>query len=409
MKKAVILGASLMLAFAASAQVVAVKEIANSFKTNSGAAEQALKDMQPYLQNPETNVDPATWVVAAKAGVAVYDHIYLQGTLGNVPNDDAKRKAGRSLNSAYEYLYTALPLDSVADAKGKIKTKYSKDIIKMLRDNYNGLKQAGIWLYEAGDYPGAAKSWEYYIQLPNQPFMEKSGLVADNDTIQGQLMSYQSLALLLDKRYPEALEVARRVRKTGYDSMDVYRYGLAAAQEVADTAAIIEFATEGAARFGAEDNELNFIGNLINVAMARNDAASAEKLVDQALISCSPENIRQKASLYNLKGTINENNGNLAEAKTQFNAAVDIDPTFGKAVYDKGRMIYNDAIQQDDAADESTRQSVVIPMFLEAAGLFEQAYDLDSNLSQIPGVLYRLYYRIEGEDSDNTLKWKLMQ
>lgn len=397
------------MAVTLSAQTTAVKEIANSFKTNTGASAKALQDMQSYLTSDETKNDPATWIVAAKAGIGVYDHTMTQASLtGNVDNN-GKRAAGNGLNSAYNYLFTALPLDSVPDAKGKIKAKHSKEIIKLLRENYQSLKQAGIWLYEAQDYDGAVQAWEYYVTLPKQACMAGSGLQADPDTIVGQLMNYQVLALLLNKKPEQALAVASRVPATGFESIDVYRYALAAAQEMNDTTAMMNYASKGYQKYAAEDPDLNFLGTMINIQLSKGDYKGAGELVEQA-IAMPNNSTDQLANLYNLKGSIAEQMQDMAAAEKYFNMAVDVKPDFAKGIYDKARIIFNNAQNRYDEADESVREGELKPMLLRAAELFEQAYDLDEvNLSQIPGILYRLFYQVEGDSGVNTLKWEALK
>lgn len=411
MKKILSMGASMLLAFTMTAQTTAVKEINNRFKGNSAAAAQALKDIQPYLTGDETKNDAATWIVAAKAGIGTYDHTYTQATIGTTPDANGKKTAGNALSSAYDYLFTAIPLDQVTDKNGKIKSKNLKEIVKLLKDNYQSLKQAGIWLYEAQDYAGAVKAWEHYVTLPGQACMAGSGLQADPDTIVGQLINYQALALLLNKQPKEALEASRRVGPTGFDDIEVYRYGLAAAQELGDTAAMEEFANKGYVKYAAQDPDLTFLGTLINIKLATNDYAAAGNLVDKAIeVAVAAGNTEQLANLYNLKGTIAEQGKDLANAEKYFNLAVDTKPDFAKGIFDKARMIYNKALEMDNDADDAARRSTINPMFMQAAEMFEQAYDLDEiNMSQIPGILYRLFYRLEGEGGVNTTKWEALK
>ena len=67
---------------------------------------------------------------------------------------------GKSILEGYDFYQKALPLDTVVDAKGKVKTKYSKDIIKGIKEHYNDFNNAALFLWEVEDYPNAVKAWE---------------------------------------------------------------------------------------------------------------------------------------------------------------------------------------------------------------------------------------------------------
>ncbi len=408
MKKLSLISAALMLlgGLSLSAQTALVKEVERQIKDNNQAAD-GLKKIQPALTNPETASDANTWVIAGKAAVGVYDRMKIQeGLSPQGLNSDQKKQAGNALNSAFEYLYKALPLDSVPDAKGKVQAKKSKEIIKLLKDNYGSLQQSGIWLYEAQDYPAAIQAWEYYSTLPQQPFMANSGLVAHPDSIVAQIMNYEVLAMVLDKQNEAAVAKSRQVQKMGYKDIDVYRYGLAAAQEAADTAAIVEFAQAGYDLYGTQD--MSFIGQLINVNLAQNNYDKCVELLNAAIEANADPAILP--TLYDIRGTVNENREMTEQALADFRKSVEVDPNFAKGWYDVARMIYNKALKDDEEADEATRQANVYPALREAAQLFEKAYELDEeNLNNIPGILYRLYYRIEGEDGTNTQIWENRQ
>lgn len=406
MKKLCLLGLCIAAGLSMSAQTSLVKEAEHQFKTNSGDAQAALTKIQPALTNPESAAKAETWVAAAKMAIGGYDNLFASSQLsptGLTP--EQKKTAGNDMINAYRYLYKALPLDSVADAKGKIKTKYSKDITKMMAQNYQSLKQAGIFLYEAQDYPDAVEAWEFYATLPKQPFMQKSGLAADPDTIAGQILGYQALAMVLDNQNERAIKKVRDIDATGYKSVDLYRYGLAAAQNAQDTTAILEFAQKGYDNFGTE--EMSFIGQLINVNLMHNDFAACERLVKEAINAQPAPDAATMAQLYSILGTIQEQNNQLDEAYSNFKKAVEINPDFAKGYYDQARIIFNKALKMDEEADDAARQSTVNPQFLEAAKLFEKAYNMDPDtLTNIPGILYRLYYRVEGAEGANTKAWE---
>lgn len=406
MKKLCLLSLCVAAGLSLSAQTSLVKEAEHMFKTNSADSKAALAKIQPALTNPETADKAETWFTAAKIGIGGYDHLFATSQLSPEGlSNDQRKEAGYDMIQAYDYLFKALPLDSVPDAKGKIKAKYSKDILKTMAQNYQSLKQAGIFLYEAQDYPGAVQAWEIYAQLPKNPVVVKAGLNADPDSIAGQILSYQALAMILGNEYQQAVDKVREILGTGYKSMDLLRYGVAAAQSAKDSVATLEFAQIGYDNYGT--GELSFIGQLINHNLQQNNFEAASTLVNAAINAQPQPEATTLAQLYDILGTILERQENTDGAFANYKKSTEINPDFARGYYDMARMIYNKAIALDEEADEATRQSTINPQFLEAAALFEKAYDMDNDgMSDVPGILYRLFYRLEGEEGTNTKLWE---
>ena len=118
----------------------------------------ALKTIQPALENEESAKNPQAWYLAGKAALGVWDKLWTDLQVGADVNSDKKKDGARTLTDAYRYFTIALPLDSLPDAKGKIKPKYSKEIKKTLARYYRPFRNAGIFLYDAGDLQGDRKS-----------------------------------------------------------------------------------------------------------------------------------------------------------------------------------------------------------------------------------------------------------
>ncbi|MDE6309475.1 MAG: hypothetical protein K2L81_04695, partial [Muribaculaceae bacterium] len=124
MKKLSILAMCVAATFSAYAQMDVVKEAEGKTKGMTPDYAQALEIIKPALTNEATKGLAQTWYVAGKAAYGNYDKMFANKTLGQDVDD---KSMGHSLIDGYEYMMTALPLDSVTDAKGKVKTKYSKD------------------------------------------------------------------------------------------------------------------------------------------------------------------------------------------------------------------------------------------------------------------------------------------
>lgn len=393
-------------AFTMSAQKALVDEVKNEFKGNSGAAQAAIEKIQPALTNPETAESAYAWFTAGQAAESAYNHLRaMEGFSPQGLSNDQKIQAGRDLNLAYDYFLKALPLDQLPDAKGKVKPKYTKDIMKSMKDNYHDFMQAGIYLYEAGAYPDAITAWEHYITLPNIPELADAKIVADPDTIVGQMMYYQALAMAFDNNAQAGVARVRDAMNAGFRNPEVYRNGLALATQAQDSAAMSEFAQKGYELYGTQD--IAFIGQLINDRLAKNDNEGCVELVNQAL-AAQPD-VTTQAQLYDILGCLDLDQNKFDSAQEYFAKAVSLNPDFAKGYFDQARAIYNKAVQSWDDASEDVRNTTLKPEVLKACELFEKAYNIDEiNMGSVPGILYRAYYLVEGEESPNTQKWHNM-
>lgn len=404
MKKFCLLGLGLAAGLTLSAQADVVKDVEHALKEGSPNYEAALKSIQPALSNPETKDLAQPWYLAGKAGFGLYDQLYIQESLGNALDAAGKKKAGQALIDGYGYYFTAIPLDAQPDARGKVKPKYTKDMVKVMKNNYGQLRNAGAFLFEAQDFKGAYDAWELYVTLPNNPVLGKDAPASDPDTIVGNIMYYQMLAALSDDMNAQALAKVPEIDKTGYKNVDVYVYGIEAARRLNDTVAMLELAKKGYDMYGTQN--IQFIGQLINEKLNANDFAACEKLVDEALAATQDNQIQSQ--LYDILGVVYEQENEDAKAIDCFDKAVSIDPNMAKAYYDKGRIIYNQAVKLDDESDGSQGSNEkVVAALLQAADLFEKAYGMDEdNLGSVPNLLYRLYYRLGQGYEDKADYWK---
>lgn len=407
MKKISLLGIGLFASVAAFAQTDIVKDVERQLKGSSPDYANALKEIQPALTNSETSGTMMPWFLAGKAAFGVYDNAYIREATGDPLTPEEKKAAGHALINAYNYYFTALPLDSLPDIKGKIKPKKSKEMIKELAGGYAQLRNAGVFLFDSQDYDGAYDAWELYVTLPDNPILGSSVPKADPDTIVGQIMFYQGVAKLSNNDNKAALDKMLATIPTGFKNLDLYRYALEAARRLDDSVTMLDIAQEGYDLYGTED--ISFIGQLINARLAANDLTACYDLVNKAIESTSSDNATMISQLYDVKGFILEQDENLDGARDSFSEAIKYDPSFAKAYFDKARVIYNKALKLDEEATPETESSTVFPLLLEAAPLFEKAYDLDEGMSQIPGILFRLYYRLGAGYEEQSKYWETLQ
>lgn len=406
-KKLLVAGLVVAAAMSVSAQQSVVKEVERSLKASNPDYEQLLKEIQPALSNPETAGLAETWFLAGRAGMEFYQDAMIAQATGRPYGVAKDAQAAGALLDGFNYFLQALPLDSVADAKGKIKTKVSKDIVKRINDRYDQLRNAGVMAWQNQDYQKAYDIWEMYLTLPTNPLLGKNAPKAATDTIQGEIMWNQAIAMLLKGNNELGLKKFRQMDGYGYIPNDYYSYAMSAAQAIGDEESANEFARKGLAQPGGESNS-GFLAQLINTELDKKNFAAAYDLVNQALASTPAENGELRGQLYDIIGTIYENDNKLDEAAKSFKQAFEANPEYAKGYFDYGRMLYNQALQMDENLSDAERVEKVDPQFKEAAKYFEKAFELDEELSQIPNILYRLYYRLGAGYEDKASYWQNM-
>ena len=127
MRKITILGAFVLAAFAANAQQNVVKDAERALKEDKSAKEVA-DIIKPALTDPTTSQQAQTWFIPGKAAYKQYDDLLGKKAFGKLP-EGGEVLMGNLLLDGYKYFITALPFDSLPNEKGKVKPKYSKEII----------------------------------------------------------------------------------------------------------------------------------------------------------------------------------------------------------------------------------------------------------------------------------------
>lgn len=397
MKKVSIVALALSVGIAASAQMSIVKDTERAIKGSSPDYSAALKAIQPALTNPESANEALTWYVAGKAGVTAYDKSYEKSILGQ---DFDKKFAASALVDGMGYMLKALPLDSVADAKGKVKTKYSKDIVKQLNSHYNDLNTAGVWFWEVQDYNGAYDAWELYLNLPSNPVLGKNAPQALSDTVRCEIAYNQALAAWQADDLEKALASFERAKSMGYTKKNLYDYAISVAAQLHNNDKVFALSEEAYPLYGSEDSK--YLQLMINGKIEAGNYDEALSMLKDA-IAADPNN----AQLYNVLGILQESQNQLDESIETYRKAVAIDADLAQAQYNLGRQICNKAYAIDDKASSldqneynKVRFEQVNPLFKEASGYLERAYQLDpDNMHDALVYLRNVYYNLGDEEN----------
>lgn len=402
------LACSSMCIMGMNAQEKLVKEVEKEI----GAAKYATlsEKLKPAFTDATSEKDAYTWFVAAKVEMNEFDELFKQKMIGK--NVDATI-LGKHLLAGIDYLKKVLPLDTVPEVDKKtgapkvdkktglvkVKTRFSKNVVSMLAENYSPLNSIMSEIHNAKDYANAVKAYELFITLPFEPYMVGK-IAAPADTILGEIRFYQGIALWQGENPKDAVGAFEKARKLGYLKKEVFDYALNCAAQSNNEPAIVEIAEEALPLYGKQDGQ--YVRILINGYLNNQNYVEANKIVDQAILD-DP----QSAELVNLKGNLVENQKSIEEAFPYFKKAVDLDPTSSKAQFDLGRYYFNKAVKIRDEKTDLTGDALaklVNPLYEQALPYLEKAYELDKGNIDAKNALRSIYYQLNDEEKLNAIE-----
>ncbi len=394
MKKFSLLGLCLLTLGSVSAQINLVKEVERTIKGDNVDYVAAREQIAPALTNDETKNNAQTWFVAGKLEFDCYDNLYAKKSIGQTVDS---KSIGDALINGYRFYIAALPLDTVINEKGKVKTKYSKDIIKTIAGHYNDFDNAARFLWEAQDFEGAYTAWDIFLKLPNNPTIAKS-LTVPHDSIMGELAYNQALAAWQANRLDSALIAFDFARSKGYNKKNLYDYAISVAAQSLKNDVVYALAADAFKYYGKEDNK--YITIVINGYIESKDYEKAKATIEEAL-TLDPQN----GELYDVMGIIYDSQKDNEKAMECYKKAIELKPEFARAQYNYGRKICEKAYAISDASSTlsqneymKVRDEQIFPLFKEAVIYLEKAYELDpDNQADALRYLRNVYYNLGDE------------
>lgn len=408
MKKLLLLACGLCLTGIAFAQESVLKDAERMLKVEVPDHAKIATMLKGAMADQTTAGNVKTWFLAGKNGFQTWQTGYEQYLQGANPD---KVNMSRALVEGYSYLLKALPMDTVVDEKGKVKTKYSKEIVKLISQSPSSFHDAGVFLYESNDLAGAYHAWEIYQELPTLTFLGKAAPAPDNDSIRAADLYNMGIFAYQAGMKPEAMESFLRSGRLGHGEV-AYDNALAMASELGDREKIAEIANEGFSKYGKQA----YIAELINLYIREKQYDMALEMLDKSLEA----NPNSAVLLYS-KGVLVENQVNedgvspevVKEANAQalelYKQAAEADASNAEAHFHYGRMLANKAYaMSDDATDLSVAEynklkaDTLDPLFKQAAEELEKCIAIDKEANrQAFGILKNIYYNLNDEANMN--------
>lgn len=404
MKKIILFSAIAMTALVASAQETVVKDAEKAMKSGK-SFEEVSALIQPATQDASTSGLAITYYIPGKTAFKDYDDMLGKRQFGMYKQDDPKtpevfHTMAKDLIGGYDYFIKALSLDTVVDAKGKTKTKYSKEIVGLLKGHYPDYSTAGLDCWNVKDFENAYRAWEIYLEIPNIPALAKD-LKVPADSVLAEVMYNQAIAAWQMNDFAKATQAFKRAAENGYSKDQLFQYGAAVASAAKDLDGLKYFAMKGSELYPENDEYINL---LINYYLGAEKYDEALTFISEA-IQKRPENAQYHA----LQGIIYDNKNNLEEAMKCYEKALQLNPEnpianlyYGLAQNTKAGAL-GDSYNGNNY--DNYKQTTLVPILKDAAAHLEKAYELDKNIrSEALKVLELVYYNLDDAAGQESVK-----
>ena len=269
----------------------------------------------------EVPQDAKSLYTAGKAEIDAYNKAFMAQQI-NPDAVDAK-KMGEQLINGYCYWMEAMPLDSLPDAKGKIKPKYSKDIVNKLVGHVNDFFNVGGNFYNNKlYYPEAYQAFMIYADMPSIPAFAKSAEQV-NESQRATAYFNAGLAAYTGSSVAESADAFRKARLCNYEQPEAYIYEIACWQNMMQKDSTLEakaqknindIALAGFEKFGVAQPV--FLNNIVNSMINDKKYDDALALINKNIAE-NPDN----ANLCGLLGFVYDRMDNDAESVKAYRAA----------------------------------------------------------------------------------------
>ncbi len=351
----------------------------------------AREDIKPALTDSTTRNQALTWYVAGTIGYKENEAELKKQMLGQKFDTELK---GKAVMESYEYFLKAYELDGLPDAKGKIKPKFQKDIKAKIKEYYTSqanLVAYGAYLFEKKDYPATVKVFETYLGIPALPMM--NGELKPDSTFY-MIKYYTAIAATNGEMSDKAISYYEDLKDDGYEELIVHQLLYEEYLKKKDTVNFVKTLKAGFEKFPGEPW---FLQNLINYYIFSNQAKDAIVYLNAAI-----ERDPNKAEYQFIKGNLDENMGNLEDARKAFDRAIELDPKQADAYAGIGRLIYNKGVAMSDAANEirdnklyNAAKKKADAVFAESIPFFKKAAELKPAEMEYKRTLKNIYYRLK--------------
>ncbi len=405
------------------AQKIAVKDAKTALSKNSFSEARDL--IKPALTNPETAMDAETWKVAGDIEFKVADtEIDKEKLKAFAPNgmggDEVAMYEG--MYRMYQPYLKADSLGELPDAKGKIKNKVRKDIVKNFKIVYPYYPNAGVYYNKNENLDRASRMFEMYWKIPNLNIFTPKDVEELKQNVPDsafQVIKYYAVITAIqagDKNRSQQLIkdliAEPYVTNSTYKESDPYELLTSEYLSMGDTINYIESLKSGANKFPKNQY---FTVNLINQYITSGNKEKALNFLDQA-IENSPND---KCLFTSVKGSLFAETKEYETAINLYNEALAADPSCERSLEGLALVYIFQAQDLKESSFQLSRTAQVeadkktVDLYLKGLPLLEKLYNIQvekqdskSNIKKTLQKLQNVYYNLSSLNVDKAKELK---
>ena len=391
MKKLVFIVCMCIIASTSFAQKKAVKDARSESKAKNFDVARSL--IKGALTNPETENEAEAWYVAGLIENEQFDSEKIKEYEEKQPDAD---KMYPSLDRILPYFIKADSLDQLPDSKGKVKSKYRKDIKSIMLINRPYYVNAAQYFYDKKNFQKAYENFKLYGDIPKLTMFDGDPIQSDttvNDTILTTIRYYAGIAAAQIPNIDATILIFEDIKDSGVEEDKIYQQLASMYHQKKDTVNYVRILKGGAEKF---KDESYYILNLINITLAQGNVDEAESFLLKAI-----EVDQNNPQLYDVLGLVYENNKEIDRAVASIKKAIEIDPTYSEALSHLGRLYYNQGVEKRASVDVTgdrkayeKEMETVNSYFKEAIPYFLKAYEINPKDSDAVFALRNIYYSL---------------
>ena len=297
-------------------------------------------------------------------------------------------------------------MDQKPDAKGKVKPKYTKDVVKNLKSYSDYLIAEGQEHQKKGENEKAINMMSKYLNLTASDVMKSENLQA-NSMYNDVKFLVVNLSASLPAQRQSMIQYMNELKAAGYKEETMYEWLSDAYAADHETDKMLNILNEGIKKYPGNKY---LIGNLINYYLENNKEQEAIQYLDAA-IQKDPNN----AQYYMIKGEMAIKKSKFDDAITNLKKATELDPSNFNAQYEcglayekKGEEIFDAAKNIKDVKKYNAEKNKANEEYKKSLPYFEKARSINGsdemNLRFLRSVYYKLSMNDKYTEVDNVIK-----